>query len=53
MNKFDDRNLQIYRKKYPEGDNYLITEDCKKAIHLTFNKLKVTVISIHDILKIF
>ena len=53
MEKFDDRNLQIFRKKYPKGNNYLITEDCKKVNDLTFNKLKVTVINFKDMLKIF
>lgn len=53
MSKFDDRNLQIFRKKYPEGDNYLVTEDCNKLINLTFNKLKVKVIGLQDVSKIF
>ncbi len=53
MRKYDSRNLRVFRKKYPEGDNILITEDCRQIKNLTFNKLKVKVIGLNHISKLF
>ncbi|HCJ66955.1 MAG TPA: ATPase [Elusimicrobia bacterium] len=46
---FDPRNLQIFRKVYPRGKNFLIVQDCQKPYSLTFGKLKVEVIGLADL----
>ncbi len=51
-NSYDAKNLTIFRKRYPEGENYLITHDTTHLYEKIYKGLKVKIAGIEEIEKI-
>ena len=52
QNGFKVKNLSIFRKKYPSGNNILLARDCVKPYMITSGGMRIKVIGIKDIAKI-
>jgi len=46
---FNTRNLKIFRKKYPDGKNILIAQDCLKPYIISSDKMRIQVMGIRNL----
>lgn len=52
ISSFDEKNLMIFRKRYPKGKNYLITHDTTRSYEKTYKGLRIKIGGIEEIGKI-
>lgn len=52
-NNFNPKNLHKFRSRYPDGNNFVITNDINKAYTRNFDDIKVTFINIHQLVSQF
>lgn len=48
--KFDPANLKIFRRLYPEGENYLVAADIDRSFVRTYDDLTVHFVTSHDLI---
>lgn len=48
---FDSSNLKVFRRHYPKGENYIITNDVQRSYDKTFGDIKVTFTNLENLIK--
>ena len=49
--RFESRNLRVFRAHYPEGENYLVAHDVDRPIQRTYSGHAVTVTGLSDLVE--